>query len=47
MSVTSEVSKRERSRDASDEQPENIPLMSVTSEVSSGERSSEESEEHP
>ena len=31
MSVTAEVSKPDRSRDASDEQPENMPPMSVAS----------------
>ena len=39
MFVTREVSQPERSRDASEEQPENISLMFVAREVSSPERS--------
>ena len=39
MSVTREVSQPERSRDVSDEQTQNMPLMSVTREVSRPERS--------
>ena len=39
MSVTFDVSKDERSRDASDEQLENMQLMSVTFDVSKDERS--------
>ena len=39
MSVTFEVSRRERSTEVSEEQPENISPMSVTLEVSRPERS--------
>ena len=47
MRVTREVSKWERSRDASDEQLQNIHPMSVTCEVSQPERSRDASEEQP
>ena len=39
MFVTPEVSKEERSRDARDEQPSNIPRMLVTPEVSTAPKS--------
>ena len=47
MSVTREVSRCERSREASEEQPANIPLILVTCEVSRCERSREGSAEQP
>ena len=47
MFVTREVSQPERSRDASEEQPENMYPMSVTREVSRSERSREASAEQP
>ena len=45
MLVTLEVSKEERSREESDEQPENMPPMPVTLEVSRPETSREAREE--
>ena len=45
MSVTFEVSRPDKSRDSSDEQPENIRDMSIALEVSRGDRSREESDE--
>ena len=47
MLVTWEVSKPDRSREASFEQPSNMPPMSVTLEVSRPDRSREESDEQP
>ena len=47
MPVTLEVSRPERSREASEEQPENMEPMYVTLEVSRPERSREASEEQP
>ena len=47
MSVTFEVSNDDRSREASDEQPENMERMLVTFEVSKPERSREASDEQP
>ena len=47
MSATLEVSQPEASRDASDEQPENMKYMFVTLEVSQPEASRDASEEQP
>ena len=47
MFVTFEVSKDDRSSDASDEQPQNILNILVTEEVSRDDRSSDVSDEQP
>ena len=47
ISVTCEVSRCERSREASEEQLQNMSLMSMTFEVSRCERSREASEGQP
>ena len=47
MFVTAEVSKDDRSREVSDEQPLNMPPMSVTAEVSRPDRSRDASDEQP
>ena len=47
MSVAFEVSKEDRSREESLEQPSNMQYTTVTLEVSRPDRSREESEEQP
>ena len=47
MLVTLEVSKEDKSRESSDEQPENMADMSVTLEVSRPDRSRDLSDEQP
>ena len=47
MLVTAEVSKLERSSDASDEQPSNMELMSLTFDVFHFDTSREVSDEQP
>ena len=47
MLVTLEVSKEDRSRDSSDELPENMADMSVAPEVSRPDRSRDLSDEQP
>ena len=47
MSVALEVSQPETSREASEEQPENMPPMLVTDEASQPETSREASDEQP
>ena len=47
MSATEDVSKEDRSRDDSDEQPLNIEDISVTRDVSKEDRSRDSREEQP